>query len=159
MTQLHPFTEENNVKFNNIIDNLESISSIKVYDKLYIVNNVISIHSPKTFIGIIRWWYKYNRSDTVGFLISMFNDIDSLLSILTFIIDNQKPRRKQQRRTRRYKVIIKKKSKLIDFINRAEKGLQNIIITYSNDEDFCNSINKVLDKYRRQYSQQKIKQP
>ena len=149
----HPFTEENNVKFKTIIKNLGTISDITISDKLYNNNDIIYIHRPRTLIGIIRWWYKYNRIDTAKFLIEMFQDIDSLLSIFTFIIDNQKPRRKQRRRNRKYKSIIEKKTLLLNSIHNAKKGLENLILTYSDDEAFCNSINIILDKYSFYYKE------
>ena len=151
----HPFTKENEVKYDLIIKNLGTISTITISDKLYISNNSIFIQKPRTFISIIRWWYKYNRIETSKFLIKMFDDIDSLISILNFIIINQKPKRKKKRKRRRYNVIVEKKTRLIDLNNKATKGLQNLIITYSNDELFCNSINKILEKI---YHQNKIKQ-
>ena len=152
----HPFTEENNIKFKTIIKNLGTIRKVMISDKLYTDNDLIYIHHPRTLLGIIRWWYKYNRVDSAKFLIEMFDSIDSLLSILTFIIDNQKPKKKQKRRQKRYKSIIKKKTLLINSIHNSKKGLENLILTYSDDEDFCNSINTILEKYN-QYSEEKIK--
>ena len=152
----HPFTKENNVKYDTIIKNLGTIRTITISDKLYTDNDIIYIHHPRTLLGIIRWWYKYNRVDSAKFLIEMFDSIDSLLSILTFIIDNQKPKKKQKRRRKKYKSIINKKTLLINSMHNAKKGLENLILTYSDDEDFCNSINTILEKYN-QYSEEKIK--
>ena len=143
-----PFTKENNVKYETIIKNLGTIRTIAISDKLYISDdNIIFIQRSQTFLGLIRWWYKYNRINTAEFLIEMFQDIDSLISILTFIIDNQKPRKKQKRRRRTYYSIIEKKTNLINYIDKARKGLENLILTYSNDIEFCDSINTILDKY------------
>ena len=155
----HPFTKENNVKYDTIIKNLGTIRTIAISDKLYIAGDTVYIHSPRTFLGIIRWWYKYNRIDSAKFLIEMFDSIDSLLSILTFIINNQKPRKKQKRRKRKYQAIIEKKNILMTSIHNAKKGLENLILTYSMDKDFCNSINTILDKYNQIYTQYKTKQP
>ena len=153
----HPFTKENNVKYESIIKNLGTIRTIAIYDKLYIAGDIIYIHSPRTFLSVIRWWYKYNRIDTAKFLIEMFDSIDSLLSILIFIINNQNPKKKQKRRKRKYKTIIEKKNVLINSILNAKKGLENLILTYSMDKDFCISINTILDKYNQIYSQHKTK--
>ena len=111
----HPFTKENEVKYDLIIKNLGTISTITISDKLYISNNSIFIQKPRTFISIIRWWYKYNRIETSKFLIKMFDDIDSLISILNFIIINQKPKRKKKRKRRRYNVIVEKKNPINRF--------------------------------------------
>ena len=154
----HPFTKENNIKYDNVIKNLGTIRTITISDKLYVADDIIYIHTPRTFLGVIRWWYKYNRIDSANFLIEMFDSIDSLLSILTFIINTQKPRKKQKRRKRKYKTIIERKNILIQSIYNAKKGLENLILTYSDDKDFCNSINTILDKYNQIYSQHKTKQ-
>ena len=147
-TVVHPFTKDNNNKYEYIISNLCTLSNISLSDKLYLENEQIIIHKQKTFSSFVRWWYSYNRKETCEFIVNLFSEVDSLVSILNFIINNMKHKKKKKKKKKKYNTLVNKREVLMNEISRAKIGLTNLMLTYSNDTEFCKNINIILERYR-----------
>lgn len=144
-------SEEFISKYNNIINNLKIISEIKPYDKLYIQNKNLYIdYSLYVLQSIIRWVYYINRNDGINYIKSIIKNVLKLKEQLTLRLNQIKKKLKKSKF--RTTIRLQIKNNLINYINTINKelklnikGLENLKITYSDDNEYIASINLIIN--------------
>lgn len=144
-------SEEFISKYNNIINNLKIISEIKTYDKLYIQNKNLYIdYSLYVLQSIIRWVYYINRNDGINYIKSIIKNVLKLKEQLTLRLNQIKKKLKKSKF--RTTIRLQIKNNLINYINTINKelklnikGLENLKITYSDDNEYIASINLIIN--------------
>ena len=131
-------------KYNSILINLNIVASINKNDKLYIHNSELVRHPYSSTRVFTRWWNNYNRKDCIKFINELYEDISSLIiallsiSIKTDATIKKRHHRKIKKKARARKV------KLIASCKNTKRGLLHLMITYKDDPDFSDFINKIL---------------
>ena len=147
---VYRFNEEIKEEYENVINVLETIKNIEINDKLCVnSNNILSVHSQNTYRSLVRWWYSYNRSNSLEYLENLYNNsISSLNSRLVALINLAKnSNKKKNRKARKRMAIIKEKiSNMERKVLDSKKGIVNLMITYQKDDEIKKKLNVILDK-------------
>lgn len=131
-------------RYNVVLENFSTISDIYTNDKLFIKDNKLVIHPYSSTRSAVRWWNNYNREDCKIFIEDLFSEMLSIHSILISLSStfNKKINKKKQRRKKRKN--LEKQKKLLEECNKTRIGLLHLMVTYKNDENFTNFINRIL---------------
>jgi len=132
---------------NYFVSNLITLSKVNQGDKLNLDNktNLISVDEPFMFQGIWRYCNNISRKDAIYLITKLFNDIDLYINsqYLKEIEFNKKTLSPQN-------IISIKLSKtistLINHIKNSLKGLDNLKITYENDQETIQELVKLTQK-------------
>ena len=146
---VYRFNEEIKNEYEDVMNILETIINIEINDKLYVnSNDSLTIHRPNTYSSIIRWWYKYNRNNSVEYLENLYNNIiSSLNSRLINLVNLAKKSSNKKKRTVRKKIkkIKDRRVALENQLLESKKGIVNLMITYQKDDDIKKRLNSILD--------------
>lgn len=134
-------------EYSYIISNLETLTKVIKGSKLYIKDNILYIdNTNKYFQGLYRWLYSQSRNDSLNYIESLVIKIKKMRTNLKLSLNSIKLLQKKNKKNRNK---IKKKdnlgkyiTKLIDNINNACLGLDNLINTYVGDEQTMTKIEK-----------------
>ena len=137
-------------KFDSVLVNLNTLSSINKNDKLYIKNSALVIQPYSSTRAFTRWWNSYNRRDSIKFIEELYKDLSLLITFFTStsIIDQNMKKIQYRRLKRRNK---DKKNKLIQAAKDTKQGLLHLMVTYKNDQNFTDFVNKHLSIIREMY--------
>lgn len=122
------------MRYQDIIDNLHTISKIKPYDKMY--NNDTKLFIESSYIPqIARYLRGSNRTKTIQF-------IKYILTQTFFHIELLKKRSDSE------SVFLNKS--ILNALKESSKGLENLKITYKTDVNVCEQIDKNI-KYMNNF--------
>lgn len=128
-------------QFDNLLFELDTISSIKTGEKISIHGKHISIYPVSLFQSVIRLIYNENRNDMINKIDDIINTVILLGNEILTFLDCE-----------RIQKILLIKSKL----KSAKKGIVNLQVTYANDPNIVasliaiiNNINSFIEKINK----------
>ena len=124
----------------NMLINLNTISKIKAYNKIYIDNeDFISIENENIFQGVLRFFYNVSRTKNIknlnNFYIRVFDHISILITKITQN-DYYKQDNVNDNTNKIFNDYIDDKNNLIKikhYLLASVTGLNNLKLTYSSD--------------------------
>lgn len=142
-------TEKDNI-LNFFYCNLETISKIKDGYKLYFdKENNIKLEEPYMFQGIWRYCYSVSRKDAIYYINKLINDIEIYFNVLYVkSIDNRLQGKTFNKQPRFKETDIVEIRKIIFKLNDAIHGIGNLVLTYKEDNETCDELNKIMQKIR-----------
>lgn len=146
---VYRFNEEIKEEYDNVINVLETIKNIEINDKLCVNSkNILSVHSQNTYRSLIRWWYSYNRNNSLEYLENLYNNSISSLNLRLIELINiaKNSNKKKNRKARKRIATIKDKIKNMEQkVLESKKGIVNLMITYQKDDEIKKRLNIILD--------------
>uniref|UniRef100_A0A6C0HM48 Uncharacterized protein n=1 Tax=viral metagenome TaxID=1070528 RepID=A0A6C0HM48_9ZZZZ len=137
--------DENNSYF---IDNLNTIANIKAGNKLYIdttiTPNMIKIDDSFMLQGIWRYYNNISRKDAIYILNKIYSDIEMYINTLVI-----KDKERMKRNNTNIKISNALSTLIILFTSKISysiAGIEQLQITYANDVDTCEELNKIKRK-------------
>ena len=134
---------------NSLLSSLQTIGSIKEYDKISINNDTIILDEPTMFQGIRRYLYGDSREETItrfnNIITNMFKYIDNMLinpnnrNISYEINDSLNISHVKNTNTDSL-------NKIVTNMQSAIKGIQNLKITYIGDETINSKLDLIITK-------------
>lgn len=138
----------------SIYTDLETLGQIQEGDKIYYYNQQFWVDPPQYLQGVTRWFYNESRGHTVEalkvFVEQLFEYIDGISNRLSnritasivssyyanhlFSPESMDP------------VTLKELGKIIEPMEKAKLGLQNLQKTYKGDTDMENSLELVIER-------------
>ena len=132
---------------NYFVSNLETLSKVNQGDKLNLDNktNLISVDEPFMFQGLWRYCNNISRKDAIYLITKLFNDIDLYINsqYLKEIELNKKTLSLQNTISIKLSNTI---SILINHIKKSLRGIDNLKITYENDQETIQELTKLSQK-------------
>lgn len=125
---------ENKIKLNKLLLNLEKISFLKEYDKIYIENDIIQIDEPYFLQSLVRTYNGYNRQ-------SCINNINKLIDDILEYLDNLNSENNIFKEK-----IISDYNNINQNLLKSISGLQNLKITYFSDINITKQIDFIIIK-------------
>lgn len=124
-----------NIKYEKCIINIKIISKLCPYDRLIFNHDYFSIRQYSYLIGIIRYFSNESRKDIILGLNELYLDIESINDEYksdTLLGD-------------KFKTL----SKEIEHLHCLDnKGLNALLVTYSNDRSIMSKIEFLIDKFK-----------
>ena len=131
-------------RYNVILENFSTISRIYKNDKLFINDNKLVIQPYSPTRSVIRWWNNYSREDCKIFIENLFNEMLSIHSILISLSSTFNKNIKKKNHRSKKKKNLEKQKKLLEECTKTRIGLLHLMVTYKDDENFTDFINKIL---------------
>lgn len=130
---------------NNFYNNLDVLGKIQDGHKLYLdKNQILQLDEPFMFQGIWRYCYGISRKDAIHLLTKLFNDIEIYMNsvyLRNIDIKNSSyphiPKSNPNQTT--FFLIIEK-------INKAITGIANLQLTYKDDIQTVDELQRVIEK-------------
>ena len=132
-------------RYNSVLENLSIISDISKNDKLFINESKLVIQPYSSTRSFVRWWNKYNRNDCMDFIEELYNSISSLNIQLVSLSRNVTSNIKKRKRNKVRRANYSRKLELLNKCKDTKSGLLHLMITYKNDQNFVDFINKILN--------------
>ena len=130
---------------NNFYNNLDVLARIQEGHKLYLdKNETLKLDEPFMFQGIWRYCYGISRKDAIHLLTKLFNDIEIYMNAIYL--------RNIDVKHSSYPRILKSNPEqtifitIIEKINKAAIGITNLQLTYKDDNQTCNELQRIIDK-------------
>jgi len=141
--------ENQNIHSLNTVDeklvNLKIIAKIKKDDKLIFSGELLEIDDTQwLFKGLTRWYGKASRKQTIDKINHVINDVFSF-------IDNTLANEFSHIPDKKHTHILKEDNseilqKFLIHLNNAVEGLENLKITYIDDESIISKLDVIIDK-------------
>lgn len=130
---------------NNFYANLDTLARIEDGHKLYIDKaQMIQLDEPYMFQGIWRYCYSISRQDAIHTLTKLFNDIEIYMNAIYLKnIDSKNTTYPRIPKSNPDQSIF---ITMISKINFTLSGIENLKLTYKEDETTCNSLQRIIDK-------------
>lgn len=125
-------------------ENLNTMSRIRINDKLIICDNVIKINKPSLFRPLYRFVLKQNRVKTNIFLIKL---IDAVIWEMDNFITS-----KDLKNPLIFKSQIKNKSEYIEFqsiMDQLKLSISKLSVTYRYDSCYVKQLNSLIDRVNK----------
>ena len=131
---------------NYLITNLQVMSKISETDKLSFYEEHLSIDTGDSYLqGVYRWWNYSNRENTITELTSFLDKFNTILNYLEKKLDEYKKLRTLTApKVKRKQFIRDTKFTITEEIPSAISGLENLKLTYKDDEKFTDQINVII---------------
>mgnify|MGYP003388837232 CR=1 FL=1 len=125
---------EEEINLNKLIINLENLSNIKEYDKIYIENEIVIIDEPYFFQSVIRTYNRHSRQ----------NAIDEINKIISSVFEYLDYLNSEDNIFKEKNIYIN--NKLNQHLIKTIPGLQNLKITYFSDLITTKQIDLIIIK-------------
>ena len=130
--------------FKTLKENLNTISKIRINDKLIICDNVVKINRPTLFRPLYRFVFKQNRVKTNIFLIKL---IDAVIWEMDNFITSR-----DLKNPIIFKSQIKSQCEYIEFqsiMDQLKLSVSKLIITYRYDSFYVRQLNSLIDRINK----------
>lgn len=133
------------VILNNFYNNLDVLARIQEGHKLYLdKNQILQLDEPFMFQGIWRYCYGISRKDAVHLLTKLFNDIEIYMNAVYLRnIDTKHSSYPRIPKSNPEQTIF---IAIIEKINKAAGGIINLQLTYKDDKQTCDELQRIIDK-------------
>lgn len=137
---------EDTVKY--FIDNLSVLESLKEGDKLTVnsTTNSFTIDEPVMFQGVWRYFSNSSRGDTVKAIHKLLTNIETFVNAVIF---REKESKNRLGHSGKYGLSDKTCvmfSLLANSMENSVRGLENLKVTYKDDETIVKQLNKILSR-------------
>ena len=122
--------------FNTIQNNLIELKDIKEHDKFYFEKKKLLLDKYSYSQPIFRYWYSINRINTFFQLQESLQQFNNCTKQMEYLLNNKYPYNSKID-------VVSLASKMNIFNNIIENALSNLEITYKNDTNIINIINKL----------------
>lgn len=124
------------MEFNLLISNLDTLNKIKIYDKINIINNTLTIDKVSIFRFIIRYFKKQTREKVYVFIIKLINNLKTELDKFVYFQEGKSKYNINEINIKNWSNYHEIFCKLADL----KKTVYILKNTYSNDKEYLKKL-------------------